>query len=126
VGARTITYYTDQGDLSSLLPGPEADALVSDAFSRWTSIPTVALVATRAGHLAEDVTGTNVVLTDGGLSLPADIQPSAAHRPVGIVYDFDGQVTEALLGTGSSTDCVNNAVYGGLISLPRMEASSTL
>jgi hypothetical protein len=112
----TVTYYTDQGDLSAVLPGPQADALVADAFSRWTNIQTVGLIATQAGHLAEDVNGTNVTLFSGGLGLPADIQPSAVNTPVGIVYDLDGQVTETLLGIGSSADCQNNAAYGGLVN----------
>ena len=110
----TVNYYTDQGDLSPLLPGIAADSLVADAFSRWTGIPTVAVIATQAGQLAEDVNGSNVTLTGGVLSLPTDIQPAAVSTPVAIVYDFDGQVTEALLGTGSSADCLNNAVFGGL------------
>jgi len=46
-----ITYYTDQGDLSPILPGPSADAFVADAFSQWTSISTAAVSATRAGQL---------------------------------------------------------------------------
>ena len=110
----TVTYYADQGDLSPVLPRPSADALVAAAFVHWTNIPTVALVATQVGQLAEDVNGTNVTFTDGVLNLPADIQPSAVSTPVGIVYDQDGQVTETLLGAGSSADCLNNAVYGGL------------
>ena len=109
-----VSYYTDLGDLSPLLPQASANALVADAFSRWTNIPTVALAVTQAGSLAEDVNGTNVIISGGVLTLPADIQPSAVTTPVGIVYDFDGQVTETLLGTGSSLDCLNNAVYGGL------------
>ena len=111
-----VPYYTDQGDLSPLLPQVGANALVADAFSRWTNISTVALTAVPAGSLAEDVNGTNVTITGGLLTLPLDIQPSAVSNPVGIVYDFDGQVTETLLGTGSSSDCRNNAVYGGLDS----------
>ena len=110
----TVAYYTDQGDLSPLLPQASANALVADAFSRWANVQTVALAATQAGSLAEDVNGTNVTITGGALNLPTDIQPSAVGTPVGIVYDLDGQVTETLLGTGSSADCVNNAVYGGL------------
>jgi hypothetical protein len=109
-----VSYYTDQGDLSPLLPKAAADALVADAFSRWTNIPTVALVAFHAGDLVEDVNGTNVTSIAGVLSLPADIQPSAVNTPVGIVYDLDGQITDTLLGTGASADCLSNAVYGGL------------
>jgi hypothetical protein len=110
----TLNYYTDQGNLSAILPGSSADAFVADAFSRWTSIPTAALSATRAGQLAEDVNGTNVILNpDRTITLPADIQPTATDKPLGIVYDADGQVTDALLGSGASADCFDNAAFGG-------------
>ena len=53
--------------------------------------------------------------SDGSITLPADIQPSAIGTPVGIVYDFDGSVTDALLGQGAgdSGQCFFNAVFGG-------------
>jgi len=109
----TISYYTDQGDLSSLLPQASADAFVADAFSRWTGVSTAALSATQAGHLGEDVSGQNVVLNpDGSITLPADILPSAVATPIAIVYDFDGTVTDALLGLGASGSCFTNAVFG--------------
>ena len=47
-----ISYYTDRGDLSPVLPSATADAFVADAFSRWTSISTAAVSAARAGQLA--------------------------------------------------------------------------
>lgn len=110
----TVNYYTDQGNLSPLLPGASADTFVADAFSRWTSIATAAVAANRAGQLAEDVNGTNVILNaDRTITMPADIQPTATDKPLGIVYDADGQVTEALLGTGASSDCVDNGAFGG-------------
>ncbi len=112
-----INYYTDQGDLSPILPGPNADALVADAFSQWTSIPTAAVAATRAGQLAEDVSGANVYVNpDGSITMPADIQPSATGTPVGIVYDADGTVTDAFLGQGAgdASECFTNAVFGGV------------
>jgi hypothetical protein len=111
-----ITYYTDRGNLSSLLNNSAADAFVADAFSRWTSVPTAALVATRGGQLGEDVSGTNVVRnSDGTITMPADVLPSALDHPVGIVYDANGQVTDALLGLGSGARaaCFFNAVIGG-------------
>ena len=81
-----ITYYTDQGNLSPILPGTSADAFVADAFSQWTSVSTAAVSSTRAGQLAEDVSGANVYVNpDGTVTLPADILPSAANTPVGIV-----------------------------------------
>jgi hypothetical protein len=44
----TINYYTDQGDLSPVLHGADADAFVADAFSRWSGIPTAAVSQPRA------------------------------------------------------------------------------
>ncbi len=112
-----VNYYTDQGSLSSTVSGPQADALVADAFSQWTSISTVALSATHAGQLAENVNGSNVYRnSDGTITMPADILPTATGTPVGIVYDFDGTVTDALLGQGAGdpSECFGNAVFGGL------------
>jgi len=111
-----VNYYTDQGNLSTTVSGPQGDALVADAFSQWTSIPNVAVVATHAGQLAEDVNGTNVFRnSDGSITMPADIMPTAVATPVGIVYDADGTVTNALLGQGAgdSSQCFDNAVFGG-------------
>lgn len=111
-----ITYYTDQGDLSAYFPNASANALVADAFSQWTSVSTAALTATRAGQLAEDVSGANVIVNaDGSISLPPDIQPTATGTPVGIVYDYDGSVTDALMGSGAggASECASNAVFGG-------------
>jgi hypothetical protein len=112
-----VTYYTDQGPLSSTVPGPQGDALVADAFSQWTTISTVALTVTHAGQLAEDVNGSNVYRnSDGTITMPADIMPTATGTPVGIVYDADGTVTDALLGQGAgdASECFGNAVYGGV------------
>jgi hypothetical protein len=111
-----ITYYTDQGDLSPLLPNASANDFVAAVFSVWTSVPTAAITATSGGELAEDVNGTNVYLNpDGTITMPADIEPTAIGTPVGIVYDYDGTVTDALLGSGAGdpSQCFFNAVYGG-------------
>ena len=110
-----ISYYTDQGDLSSSFPGPTADALVADAFGQWSSISTAAVAAIRRGQLAEDVSGANVYGNpDGTITMPSDILPSATGTPVGIVYDEDGSVTDAFLGqgAGSASECFDNAVFG--------------
>jgi hypothetical protein len=109
-----ISYYTDPGDLSTLLRQSAADAFVSDAFSRWTSVSTAALSATRGGQLDEDVSGANVIRAGTVLAMPADIQPGSA-KPFAIVYDADGRVIDALLGAGASASpyCSNNAVVGG-------------
>lgn len=112
-----VNYYTDQGPLSATVSGPQGDVLVADAFSQWTSIVNVAFVATHAGQLAEDVNGSNVYRnSDGTLTMPADIMPTAVGTPVGIVYDADGTVTDAFLGQGAgdSSQCFYNAAYGGI------------
>jgi hypothetical protein len=111
----TITYFTDQGDLSPILPNASANALVANMFAQWTSINTAAIAASSGGQLVEDVNGSNVYLnSDGTISMPADIQPSATSTPVGVVYDNDGSVTDALLGSGAGdpSQCFTNAVYG--------------
>jgi hypothetical protein len=111
-----INYYTDQGDLSPILPNSAATAFVSNAFNQWTSISAAALTATNAGQLGEDVNGSNIAVDSSGtVTAPADITPAATQDPVGIVYDFDGSVTDALLGAGagSPSQCFSNAVFGG-------------
>ena len=112
----TVQYFTDQGDLSPILPASQADTFVAAAFSVWTGVSGVALTASQGGHLAEDVNGINIA-TDGfgTITGPADITSSATTTPVAIVYDNDGTVTDALLGVGAGSlaDCFTNAVYGG-------------
>ncbi len=111
-----VQYFTDQGNLSPILTGAQADTFVATAFSAWTSISGIALTASQGGHLAEDVNGSNIaVAANGTVTTPADITPSATGTPVGVVYDYDGTVTDALLGVGAGAlaDCFTNAVYGG-------------
>ncbi len=112
----SITYYTDQGDLSPILPNASANTFVTNALSLWTSVPTVAIAAARGGQLAEDVNGSNVTVNaDGTISIPPDIQSSATGTPIGVVYDSDGAVTNALLGSGAgdSSQCFSNAAFVG-------------
>jgi hypothetical protein len=114
--AGQVNYYTDQGDLSPILPNASANAFVAAAFAQWTSVSAAALAATRAGQLAEDVNGGNIAVDSSGIVTgPSDIAPSATSTPVGIVYDFDGSVTDALLGAGAGdpSQCFWNAVFGG-------------
>src|SRR5260370_29239472 len=117
IGANgSVPSFTDQGDLSPILPNAQADAFVATAFSAWTGLSTVALTASQGGHLAEDVNGTNIAAdANGAITAPADITSAATGTPVGIVYDSDATVTEALFspGAGGLADCFTNAVYGG-------------
>lgn len=111
-----IIYYTDQGDLSPILSNAAANSLVANAFSQWTSIPTAAFSAATGGQLTEDVNGGNITVNASGeISGPVDITPLATSTPVGVVYDYDGTVTDALLGAGAGdpNQCFFNAAYGG-------------
>jgi hypothetical protein len=112
----SVEYFTNPGPLSPILTEAQADALVATAFNTWTSISGVALTATQGGHLAEYVNGSNIETNgEGVVTAPADITPSAIGTPVGIVYDYDGTVTDAILGEGAGDldECFTNAVYGG-------------
>jgi hypothetical protein len=112
----SVQYFTNPAALSPILTEAQADAFVATAFGTWTSISGIALTATQGGHLAEDVNGSNIQTNGNGVvSAPADITPSATGTPVGIVYDYDGTVTDAILGVGAGAlaDCFTNAVYGG-------------
>jgi hypothetical protein len=61
------------------------------------------------------VSGANVILNvDRTITMPIDIQPSATTKPVAIVYDADGAITDALIGMGASSDCFTNAAFGGI------------
>lgn len=113
----TINYYTDQGNLSPILQGANADSFVAAAFNQWTAIPTAAISAIHAGQLAEDVSGANFFLNSNGtVNMPADILPTAINTPVAVIYDFDGSVTDAVLGqgAGAASNCFTNAVFGGV------------
>ncbi|MGA2002541.1 MAG: Ig-like domain-containing protein [Terriglobales bacterium] len=112
----SVEYFTDQGDLSPILTNAQANAFVVTAITPWTSAPGVGLTVTWEGELAEDVNGSNIQATIGGvITAPADITSSATSTPLGIVYDYDGTVTDAVLGEGAGDleDCFTNAVYGG-------------
>jgi hypothetical protein len=112
----SVQYFTDQRDLSPILLNAQADVFVAAAFSPWTSISSVAVTASQGGHLAEDVSGSNIVAAaNGTITAPADITSSATGTPLGVVYDYDGTVTDALLGQGAGglADCFTNAVYVG-------------
>src|SRR5258708_12471464 len=51
----TVTYYTDQGNLSPTMSGAAADFFVPSAFSQRTSIPPVPISAVRGRPVATDL-----------------------------------------------------------------------
>jgi hypothetical protein len=106
-----VTYYTDQSALSPQVTQAQASAMVATAAAVWSNVSTAAVSIVSGGNLAEDVdqavtTGAN------GIVLPADIQPSATNRPVGVVYDETGAVINGIYGAGADSpqNCQSNGV----------------
>ncbi len=107
-----VTYYTDLGDLSPTVTQAQANAMVAAAAELWSGIPTAALQINAAGSLAEDVNGSNFYAGPNGVTMPLDVQSIATGTPLGIIYDADGSVLNALEGPGASDPggCNVNAV----------------
>jgi hypothetical protein len=121
-----VNYYVDQGPLNSAITNQQATAMVDAAAALWSAVPTAGVTLTDMGSLNEDISGANIVLTGsnftvtgeqigqtGVISQPADATPSATSYPLGIIYDADGSVIDALFGTGASqpTSCQDNGVW---------------
>jgi len=107
-----ISYYLDQNGLTPLAYHTLLTGLVAQSANAWNNVPTAAVSITLGGALNEDVSGANVTVGPSGISMPADIQSTAASKPLGIVYDSDGSVINAFFGQGASaaSDCRDNGV----------------
>jgi hypothetical protein len=110
-----VNYYTDLGDLSPAVTQAQANAMVAAAASLWSSVPTAALQINAAGSLAEDVNGSNYLDGLTGLIMPADVESSAVGTPLGVIYDADGAVIDALEGPGASDP--NSCNASGVIAV---------
>lgn len=112
-------YFTDPGDLGPSVNHAAADALVAAAASVW-NVPTSSLVLGYGGQLDEHVSGANVYPTPSGLVFPTDVQSSNyAAKQIAVIYDYDGSVTDLLLGSGASdpSSCRQNAVTESVDSI---------
>jgi hypothetical protein len=111
-----LSYYIDQGTLSSLVNQSQAVTMLNTAAAVWTAVPTAAISISKGGQLSEDVNGSNVTADSPagtGAVLPTDVQPTATTRPVGVIMDVDGSVINALYGpsASSATNCTQDGVY---------------
>ncbi len=108
-----VVYYTDPGALSATVTHAQADALVAAAAGVW-NVPVASITLSQGGLLAEHVSGANVYLGSGGMVYPDDVSSAnSAARPIAVIYDTDGSVTDTLLGLGASSpsSCRQNAVF---------------
>ncbi|HEY1901416.1 MAG TPA: IPT/TIG domain-containing protein [Terracidiphilus sp.] len=108
-----VNYYVDQGELNASVTNQQATAMVDAAAALWSAVPTAAVTLTDQGSLNEDVNGANIAVTNGVITAPADVTPTARSYPLGVIYDADGSVIDALFGTGASqpTSCQLNGVW---------------
>ena len=106
-----VHYYVDQGSLGPL-SNAQASAMVDAAAAIWNSVPTAAVNLSDAGHLAEDVNGSNVLALNGSFAAPGDVTPNAIGTPVAVIFDSDGSVIDSLEGSGASQpdDCELNSM----------------
>jgi hypothetical protein len=108
-----VNYYVDQGPLNSTISNQQATAMVDAAASIWSAVPTAGVTLTDKGPLNEDVGTLNIAATDGVITAPADVTPSAINYPLAVIYDADGSVVDAIFGAGTSKPdtCQNNGVF---------------
>ena len=121
-----VNYYVDQGPLSASVSNQQATAMVDAAAALWSAIPTAAVTLTDKGPLNEDVSGSSLVASGASFTVsneqttqlaqiaqPADVTPAATNYPLGVIFDADGSVINALFGAGASdpTSCQNNGVF---------------
>ncbi|MFZ1087267.1 MAG: IPT/TIG domain-containing protein [Terracidiphilus sp.] len=125
-----VHYYVDQGPLNSAVSNQQAKAMVDAAAALWSAVPTAGVSLTDMGALNEDVSGANLLVSGknfmitneqtiqlGVITQPADVAPSAAGYPLGIIFDADGSVIDALFGVSvaeQTNSCENNGVYAWL------------
>lgn len=108
-----LNYFVDQGSLSSSVSNQQAKAMVDAAAALWSAVPTAGVKLTDMGSLNEDVNGANIAASSGQITAPYDVTPAATGYPVGVIYDEDGSVIDAIFGTGTSmpSSCQNNSVF---------------
>ncbi|MGO9938455.1 MAG: hypothetical protein ACLPH3_12365 [Terracidiphilus sp.] len=108
-----VQYYVDQGPLNSFVSNQQATAMVDAAAALWSAVITAGVTLVNAGALNEDVSGASIVAANGAIEQPIDVAPMATEYPVGVIYDADGSVINAIFGAGANdaTGCQNDGVW---------------
>ena len=121
-----LNYYVDQGPLNSSVTNQQATAMVDAAAALWSAVATAGVTLTDKGPLSEDVSGANIVVGGTGFTVtgeqtnqfgvitaPTDVTPAATSFPLGVIFDADGSVINAIFGTGVAEEnsCQNNGVF---------------
>jgi hypothetical protein len=114
-----VAYFTDTADLSPYVNHAAADSLVAAAAAVW-NVPTSTIVLSNGGTLNEHVSSANSYMSRTGPVFPSDVaSTSYATRPVAIIYDTDGSITDMLVGAGASdpSQCRQNGVTENVDSI---------
>lgn len=101
-GVSSLTYYTDPANLNQLVSHAQADSIVAAAAAVW-NVPTANLTLSQGGVLSEHVSSGNTYFDGTNVVFPADVEASNyAAKPIAVIYDSDGSITDLLLGQGAS------------------------
>lgn len=120
-----VNYYVDQGPLNGSISNKQAAAMVDAAAALWSGVPTAGVALKDMGTLGEDVNGSNITANNGTITAPADVRPAATGAPLGVIFDADGSVIDAIYGTGASEpiSCQNNGVF---LWIDKINADTTI
>jgi hypothetical protein len=109
-----VNYYVDKGILSTTVTNRQATAMVDAAAALWSAVPTAGVTLTDMGSLNENVNSQSIVVNSSGqIVAPADITPLATNYPLGVIFDADGSVINAIFGatTSEPDSCQDNGVF---------------
>ena len=111
-----LNYYVDQGPLNASITNKQAKAMVDAAAAVWSSVATAGVTLTDMGTLSEDVSDANIQIGGKGFTVtneqtnqlgviiePADVTPQATGFPVGVIFDADGSVINAIFGAAPAS-----------------------
>ena len=105
----SVTLTLDQGTLGPLTNG-QANSLVSSAVALWTNVSTANInIAISASPLSTDITAANYNVNPPGYynNFTDGVNP--------VIYDTDGTIVDAILGSGASNSVLGfagSASYG--------------
>jgi len=121
-----LSYYVDQGPLNASVTNAQATAMVDAAAALWSAVSTAGVTLTDKGQLSENVSKANIVVSgtnftvtneqtnqQGVIAQPADVTPAATGFPLGVIFDADGSVIDAIFGqyVAEENSCENNGVF---------------
>ena len=99
-GAGSVTFNYDRGTLGTR-SNAAAATIVNNAIAMWNNVATATVTLTRGADLPVDVTTANMNTYLGNGTFGDGINP--------VVYDTDGTITDAMLGSGAHTNVLGFA-----------------